>query len=116
MTRRTEMALKFRLMVRGFEGVWKDDKKNGKGVYIWPDGRRYEGQWRDDKQDEKGVYIWSDGRQYEGDLKADMKHGNGVENLNQRRTVRRTNGRMTRRTEKVFSDHDGGRSIRGRLE
>ncbi len=31
-----------------YEGEWKDNKKNGKGVLL-RDGKRYEGTWKDEK-------------------------------------------------------------------
>jgi hypothetical protein len=30
-------------------GEYKNDKKEGFGVYKWADGRRYEGMWKDGK-------------------------------------------------------------------
>ena len=36
----------------------------GKGVYLWPDGRRYEGDFLEDKRDGYGVLEWRDGRVY----------------------------------------------------
>jgi hypothetical protein len=37
---------------------------NGKGKYIWPDGRTFDGEWKDNQMNGKGIYIWKDGRQY----------------------------------------------------
>jgi len=39
---------------------------NGKGVYIWTDGRKYEGDYAADKKEGFGTYSWPDGRKYEG--------------------------------------------------
>jgi len=30
----------------------------GKGIFKWPDGRRYEGDYRDDKKEGKGIFYW----------------------------------------------------------
>ena len=49
---------------RKFEGIWKEDKMNGKGIYIWPnkDGeRKYEGEYVKDKKEGTGVYTWQEG-------------------------------------------------------
>ena len=32
------------------------DKKHGKGVFLWPDGRVYSGEWMNGKQHGKGEY------------------------------------------------------------
>ena len=30
----------------------------GTGVFVWPDGRKYEGEYRDDKKEGKGIFYW----------------------------------------------------------
>ena len=42
-------------------GEYKNDKKEGFGVYKWADGRRYEGMWKDGKQHGKGKFIMANG-------------------------------------------------------
>jgi len=32
-------------------GEWKDNKKEGKGEYLYENGNRYEGEWKDDLRD-----------------------------------------------------------------
>lgn len=32
-----------------YEGDWLDDKKDGRGKYVWENGEVYEGIWKDDK-------------------------------------------------------------------
>jgi len=54
------------------EGQYKEDSKDGHGVFSWPDGRKYDGQWPDGKQHGTGSYVslaqekkqgvWEDGR------------------------------------------------------
>ena len=30
-----------------YEGQWtRDGKREGRGIQIWPDGKKYEGQWQ----------------------------------------------------------------------
>ena len=40
-----------------FEGVFVDNKKQGKGLFTWPDGRAYDGEWLNGKQHGMGMYI-----------------------------------------------------------
>jgi hypothetical protein len=52
--------------------MYHDDKKEGRGVFTWPDKRKYDGQWKNGKQHGIGVYHssrgdvkkgkWSDGK------------------------------------------------------
>jgi hypothetical protein len=47
-------------------------------VYYWPDGKQfYEGQWRLNRMDGKGVLTCIDGKKYTGDYVDDKKHGQG---------------------------------------
>ena len=39
----------------------------GRGVLMWPSGKRYVGEFEKDKRQGKGVYYWSDGRMYDGE-------------------------------------------------
>jgi hypothetical protein len=48
------------------------------GKYFWKNGDSYEGNWKNDLRDGKGVFIWSDGDKYDGEWKKDMKEGNCV--------------------------------------
>jgi hypothetical protein len=34
---------------RYYEGAYVDDKKEGFGIFSWPDGKKYEGEWRNGK-------------------------------------------------------------------
>ena len=35
---------------RKYDGEYIDDKKEGYGVFYWPDGRIYKGYWKNGKQ------------------------------------------------------------------
>ncbi len=39
---------------------------HGKGKITWIDGRKYEGEYKNDKKDGYGIFEWSDGRKYVG--------------------------------------------------
>ncbi len=43
-----------------------DDKKEGHGIFYWPDGRRYDGQWSDGKQHGVGIYTAASGKSKNG--------------------------------------------------
>jgi hypothetical protein len=61
-----------------YDGEYKDDKKNGLGVYTWADGDKYDGEYKDDKKNSHGVLTWADGDKYDGEWKDDNMHGHGV--------------------------------------
>ena len=53
-----------------YEGEYKDDKKHGKGTYIWgPNtkwaGDKYIGDYINDVRTGEGVYIYASGSRYE---------------------------------------------------
>jgi len=50
-----------------YEGEYKDNKKHGQGVLIYPSGSKYVGKFKDDEFHGQGTFIWSDGRKYEGE-------------------------------------------------
>ena len=38
----------------------------GRGEFVWADGRSYRGSWKASKLHGSGCYKWPDGRLYEG--------------------------------------------------
>ena len=44
-----------------FSGEWSNDKKNGKGEWLFPDGTRREGTFFKDKEDGISIQINTDG-------------------------------------------------------
>ena len=40
-----------------YVGQWKNCKKEGKGVQVWPDTSRYEGDWKEDKANGNGKFL-----------------------------------------------------------
>ena len=69
-----------------YEGEWKDDKKNGKGIYISSHyfncekniGLKYEGDFFNDKFEGFGIAIYSNGDKYEGEWKNNKQYGKGT--------------------------------------
>ena len=60
-----------------YEGKWKDNKMNDFGTFKWPDGKIYEGQFKDDKKDGFGTLIWPDKSKYVGNWKNGKQFGLG---------------------------------------
>ena len=61
-----------------YEGDFKNDKFDGKGIYYFKNGERYEGDCRNGKKEGKGIFYFKSGNRYEGDFKNDKREGNGV--------------------------------------
>lgn len=49
-----------------YEGNYKDDKKDGYGVFRWPSGSWFEGHFKNDYRHGFGIMHWIDGTSYEG--------------------------------------------------
>ena len=61
-----------------YEGDFRSNKKEGKGIYYWNDGARYEGGFRNCKMEGKGIYYHNNGNRYEGDLRSGKREGKGI--------------------------------------
>merc|ERR1712100_918381 len=48
------------------------------GEYSWPDGRTFCGQYRNDQKQGFGIFTWKDGRRFEGFWEQGKQHGFGV--------------------------------------
>ena len=48
-----------------------------KGILTWPNGDIYEGEYKDDNRNGFGIYKYSNGNRYEGEFKNDKQHGKG---------------------------------------
>ena len=59
----------------GYWGTWKDDKKNGRGTYVWPNGQKYVGGWKDNLKNGKGVLYATNGLILEGTWVNDKLNG-----------------------------------------
>ena len=69
-----------------YDGEWKNDKKNGKGVFTSSHyyncrktvGMKYEGEFKDDKFDGYGITTYTNGDKYEGEWKNSKQYGKGT--------------------------------------
>ena len=55
--------------------------KMKKGIMRWTNGNQegdeYQGEFKDDLRDGKGIHKWSDGKIYNGEWNNGLKHGQG---------------------------------------
>jgi len=59
-------------------GEFRDDQKDGRGTYYYNDGSKYEGDFRNSKKDGKGKFVFKNGDIYVGDFREDKKDGKGI--------------------------------------
>ena len=50
-----------------YKGSFVDNKREGFGRHLTPDGFEYEGEWKNDKRNGKGKKEWPNGDTYEGE-------------------------------------------------
>ena len=60
-----------------YDGEWKDNLEDGKGVYTFKNGTVYDGDFVEGKKEGKGTYTWADGFEYEGDMVQGEMEGEG---------------------------------------
>jgi hypothetical protein len=63
-----------------YKGQWnkKTGDRDGVGIQFWPDGSKYEGMWRNDKANGKGRMTHANGDTYTGQWKDDRANGYGA--------------------------------------
>jgi hypothetical protein len=59
----------------GYTGGWEDDKKNGQGIYRWPNKQVYEGSWANNLRNGAGMLTMPDGTKLEGNWTNDILEG-----------------------------------------
>ena len=62
---------------RKYEGNWENNRLHGYGIFTWPDGRKYTGDYKNDKKEGYGIFEWPDGKKYRGEWKNGKQHGVG---------------------------------------
>ena len=60
-----------------YNGEWKNDQRNGRGIEIFSDEGLYKGDYKDDVPDGFGQYTWANGDYYEGSFVKGCKCGKG---------------------------------------
>ena len=62
-----------------YEGEWKENLRDGRGTYFWPDGDRYEGEWKEGLCHGKGTLYRPDGSlTYDGEWAGGYREGYGT--------------------------------------
>ena len=52
------------LHCNSYEGDYKADKKDGRGVFTWASGNEYKGSYINDEREGYGEMYWTDGSCY----------------------------------------------------
>ena len=70
------------ILKNGYEGEWRNNKREGKGVYYQNrepfTGDKYVLYWKNDKREGKAVYHYYKGNRYEGNFRNDQIEGRGI--------------------------------------
>lgn len=61
-----------------YDGEFLENKRHGKAVMRWGDGREYRGQFHQNDIHGEGIMRWPDGRRYVGQYENNQKHGTGI--------------------------------------
>jgi hypothetical protein len=70
-----------------YEGMLKDNVKNGFGIVKYKNGSVYRGYWKDDKKNGLGIFTWENGDYYEGEYVDGLRHGQGKYTYNNGKNV-----------------------------
>ena len=65
-------------LILTYFGEFKDDKPNGQGTEIYPNGAKYVGEWSDGFFNGEGTYSYTNGAKYVGKWKDDRRQGQGT--------------------------------------
>ena len=61
-----------------YEGEFKGDKREGKGIFKYNNGNIYEGDWKNNNIEGKGIFYSNNGDKYDGEWKANKFEGKGI--------------------------------------
>ena len=61
-----------------YEGEFRNNKKEGRGIYYLHNGNIYEGDIKNGKIEGRGIDYYNNGDRYEGDNKNGLKEGKGI--------------------------------------
>jgi hypothetical protein len=67
-----------KIMKLGYEGDYRNNKKHGKGKFVYANRDVYEGDYQNDEKHGNGKYIYASGYVYEGEWKNNTVHGRGM--------------------------------------
>ena len=61
-----------------YEGMWANDKTNGRGLYVWKDGGKYLGNFYQGQMHGDGKRLYTSGSVYEGEFSNGKRSGKGI--------------------------------------
>ena len=61
-----------------YEGVWKNNKRNGLFTVTYPNNDKFVGEYKDGRKNGQGTYTFASGSKYIGKYKDDKMHGQGT--------------------------------------
>jgi hypothetical protein len=61
-----------------YEGEYKNDKRDGNGIYYYKTGEVYDGKWKNGLREGRGTFTWGDGSKWEGNFHHNEMDGNGM--------------------------------------
>ena len=67
-----EIVQKIGLHYLFYDGNWEDQKRNGYGKQLFPNGAYYEGNWLSNKAEGFGRMIFVSGLTFEGDFRRNI--------------------------------------------
>ena len=65
-------------LIAKYEGYWYRGKKHGDAFVLYGDRSTYRGDYKNNVREGFGVYTWPTGYSYQGEWKDDKMDGNGV--------------------------------------
>lgn len=71
-------SIKYLLTNESYTGEFLDNSLTGKGEYIWSNGDKFIGDFLDGKMHGSGEYIWPEGGKYIGEYVNNIKEGRGI--------------------------------------
>ena len=57
------------------QGLWKGDRPEGPGRYVWVTGNEYDGEWKAGRMHGHGTFAWAAGERYVGEWKVSWQDG-----------------------------------------
>ena len=61
-----------------YKGEFRENKKQGKGNYVWSNGDQYDGDFVDDEPSGRGKFVFATGDRYEGEYARGAFNGKGI--------------------------------------
>ena len=63
---------------KSYNGEWKNDMREGRGIETWEDGDKFEGYFINGQREGRGIYYFHDGDRFEGQYRNGKREGPGI--------------------------------------